>query len=44
MLVPVMLASLLAFIVARLLKAKHLYQALAANYEQMLTPSRQEKA
>ncbi len=36
MLVPVMLASVIAFIVARLLKAKHLYQALAANYEPLL--------
>jgi H+/Cl- antiporter ClcA len=36
MLVPVMLASLIAFMTARLLKAKHLYQSLAGNYEALI--------
>ena len=36
MLIPIMLASLIAFLIARLLKSQHLYQALAANYEFML--------
>jgi hypothetical protein len=31
-----MLASLVAFMTARLLKAKHLYQSLAENYEDIL--------
>ena len=35
MLLPVMLASLIGYMTARLFKAKHLYQTLAANYEKM---------
>lgn len=38
MLLPIMLASLLAFMVARVLGVKHLYQALAANYQSLLGP------
>ncbi len=38
MLLPVMLSSLLAFMTARVLGAKHLYQALAKNYEYLLSP------
>jgi H+/Cl- antiporter ClcA len=36
MLLPVMLASLIGFMVARLLGAEHLYQALCVNYEYLL--------
>ena len=38
MLLPIMLASMLAFMVARVLGTKHLYQALAANYQYLLVP------
>ncbi len=36
MLLPIMLASLLAFMTARLLGASHLYQALSENYRPLL--------
>lgn len=36
MLIPIMLASLIAFMVARLVKSKHLYQSLAENYRPLL--------
>lgn len=36
MLLPIMLASLMAFMVARSVGAKHLYQALAASYATLL--------
>ena len=36
MLVPIMLASVVAFMVARLLGAKHLYQSLSTNYQFLL--------
>ena len=36
MLVPIMLASLTAFMVARLLGAKHLYPSLSLNYQYLL--------
>lgn len=36
MLIPIMLASLIAFMAARLVKAKHLYQSLAENYRPLL--------
>lgn len=36
MLVPVMLASLIAFMTAKLLKTEHLYKSLAGNYEALL--------
>ena len=36
MLVPIMLASLMAFMVARLLGAKHLYPMLSLNYQYLL--------
>ena len=38
MLLPVMLVSLIAFMVARIAGAKHLYQALAEYYRHALTP------
>ena len=38
MLLPVMLASLIAFMVARISGAQHLYQALAEYYRYALTP------
>jgi len=37
MLLPVMLASLIAFMTAHLLGAKHLYKSLAENYRSLLT-------
>ncbi len=39
MLLPVMLASLIAVITARLLGAKHLYQTLAAQYSAKIEPN-----
>lgn len=36
MLLPIMLGSLISFMIARLLGAKHLYQALAENYSYLL--------
>jgi len=39
MLLPIMLSSLLAFMVARVLGAKHFYQALATNYNYLLGSS-----
>jgi len=36
MLLPVMLASVISFIVARLLGAEHLYKGLAENYRYLL--------
>lgn len=35
MLLPIMLASLIGYMIAKILKAKHLYQALASYYEKM---------
>ena len=37
MLVPIMLASLTAFMVARLLGAKHLYASLSLSYQYLLS-------
>jgi H+/Cl- antiporter ClcA len=37
MLTPIMLAALIAFMVARLLGARHLYQALSLNYQSLLS-------
>ena len=39
MLLPVMLAALVSFMVAHVLGARDLYQALAANYQYLLGPS-----
>ncbi|MBI3320537.1 MAG: chloride channel protein [Candidatus Omnitrophica bacterium] len=39
LLLPIMLASLLAFMVARIFGAKHLYQALAEYYQPLLGPT-----
>ena len=36
MLLPIMLASMLGFMTARLSGARHLYQALSANYDYLL--------
>lgn len=36
MILPIMLASLLGYMVARIFKARHLYQALAADYTKLL--------
>jgi H+/Cl- antiporter ClcA len=36
MLLPIMLASLIGFMTSRLFQAKHLYQALAGNYQYLL--------
>ncbi|MBI5631321.1 MAG: chloride channel protein [Elusimicrobia bacterium] len=40
MLTPIMLASLVAFVVARLLGARHLYQSLSLNYQFLLRAKR----
>ncbi len=37
MLLPIMLASLIAFVVAKIVGARHLYQTLATNYQYLLT-------
>lgn len=39
MLLPIMLTSLLGYMVARVLRAKHLYQTLAAYYDHMRRPT-----
>ena len=39
MLLPIMLASLVGYMVARVFKARHLYQALAGFYDKMLVTS-----
>ncbi len=39
MLLPIMLASLIAFMVAKIVGARHLYQSLALNYEYLLSPT-----
>ncbi len=40
MLLPIMLASLIAYMTARILGAKHFYQALASSYENLLEPAK----
>jgi H+/Cl- antiporter ClcA len=40
MLLPIMISSLTAFIVARIFGARHLYQSLALNYQWLLEPAK----
>lgn len=42
MLLPIMLSSLLAFMVARLLGAQHLYKSLSENYNYLLEPEKMD--
>jgi H+/Cl- antiporter ClcA len=44
MLLPVMLGAMIAFMVARLVKAQHLYDALAAGYDSLLGPEGRKSA